>query len=134
MKMGTAWTGAALVAGALLTSTAAADAWTHVCTFPKGSSTHSIAWNSVTGRAQIELFDKTYPGRITFKQKHTETGYKFNLRFEYGDRFGASESEYIVFPIDGKGWRAIGVEFVRASGERHLRSLDENEEVQCVMP
>jgi hypothetical protein len=134
MKKGTAWTGAALVAGALLTSTAVADAWTHVCTFPKGRSARSIAWNSVTGQAQIELFDKTYPGRLTFKQKHTETGYKFNLRFEYGDRFGASDSEYIVFPIDGKGWRAIGVEFIRASGERHLRSLAGNEEVQCVMP
>jgi hypothetical protein len=119
------------IALATLTNEATSNSWTHVCTFADKITHRSIAWHVQTRSAQVILFDGKYNGRLTSQRKHTPNSNKYNLRFEFIDRSGFSETEYIVFEIEGKGWRIICANYVRADSERHLFSLGINEALQC---
>jgi hypothetical protein len=111
------------------------ESWTTICTIEQGSGPVAkiIAWNSNTGKARITHSDGTYPGKVTHSQKHNN-GTKLNLRFEYGDRYGMHESEYIVFPMPLNGFRVIGIAFFRDGGERHLQNLEGAADANCISP
>jgi hypothetical protein len=106
-----------------------------MCTFDSdGWAPKSLVWNENTGKARITFVDKSFDGHLTLRSKH-DGGFKYNFRFEYGDRSGIAESEYIVFrdPFTHE-MRATGVDFVRANGERHVYALDGNFTVNCTTP
>jgi hypothetical protein len=111
------------------------DDWTTVCTIKQDGSPlgKTVAWNANTRKAKITHFDGPYPGRVTRSQSHG-AGRKLNLRFEYGERYGMNESEYIVFPMPGSGHRIVGVAFIRDGGDRHLQNLEGVADANCITP
>lgn len=92
----------------------------------------AVSWDTTTLVAKADFGrDGKRTGKLTLVRSHGKDGSKVNLVFPPSDPLLGDQFEIIVFPVEPRSFRALGVAYVISDGQKHLSLELGNELASC---